>query len=108
MESAFTPSLANLRRISEPANPKGSPMRNIKQDHAHSRKVVAKRIANGGDPERCPTCGQHPDRPHRRIVNGKIVEGCVDHSHAGRLVTPSASADWHNRPDARTIRAQTN
>jgi len=50
----------------------------------------------------CKTCGRPLAAPYRRIVNGKIVEGCVTADHDGHLY--GAAAEWHNRPVAKQIR----
>lgn len=53
----------------------------------------------------CPTCGRPSAAPYRETdAHGKVLAGCVDEFHTGHLVTPSASAAWHARPDARRIR----
>lgn len=55
----------------------------------------------------CPTCTRIAAAPFRATdASGKIVNGCVDHFHTGHLVTPSASATWHSRPEAKRIRAK--
>lgn len=53
----------------------------------------------------CPTCCRSASTPARVYVAGKVVSGCVDHFHTGHLVTPSTSASWHARPEAKKIRA---
>lgn len=54
----------------------------------------------------CPTCTRAPDRPSRVYDSfGKVTSGCVDHFHGGHLITPSESARWHARPEAKRIRA---
>lgn len=53
----------------------------------------------------CTTCNRPANAPARRIVDGRIVEGCVDAAHTGHLIVPSDSAEWHNRPEAKAIRA---
>lgn len=53
----------------------------------------------------CPICGKAPSAPVRVFDGGKVVQGCVDHFHTGHLVTPSESSFWHNRPEAKKIRA---
>jgi hypothetical protein len=54
----------------------------------------------------CPICTRPVDNPFRVYDGkGKVVEGCVDECHTGHLVTPSESAHWHNRPEAKKIRA---
>lgn len=61
-------------------------------------------MANG---QTCPTCGNSIYSPFRIYdKHGKVVQGCVDESHTGHLVTPSESARFHNRPEAKKIRAQ--
>lgn len=55
----------------------------------------------------CPTCCRGPATPFRIHDNrGRVVSGCVDEFHAGHLVSPSESARWHARPEAKRIRAQ--
>lgn len=57
----------------------------------------------------CPTCGKGESDPYRRHVNGGAIEyGCVDNFHTGHIVTPSASADWHNRKSAKRIAPEGN
>lgn len=53
----------------------------------------------------CPICGKGPSTPARTYYQGKVAAGCVDHFHTGHLVTPSESSFWHNRPEAKKIRA---
>lgn len=54
----------------------------------------------------CGTCGRRANDPFRSYdQNGKIVHGCIDDTHTGHLVTPSASSAWHNRPEAKKHRA---
>jgi len=72
-----------------------------------ARKINAIRATAGNDGSVCCTCGQPADDPARRIVRGVIIEGCVDATHHGRLVSPSGSADWHNRKVAQGIRKAT-
>ena len=56
-------------------------------------------------PTQCPTCTRDPYSPYRVYdPHGKVVVGCVDACHAGKLVTPSESAFWHNRVEAKKIR----
>ena len=54
----------------------------------------------------CTICGR-PDHDPWRLYDerGRVVFGCVDECHTGRLVTPSESARHHNSPVARTLRA---
>lgn len=54
--------------------------------------------------ETCPTCCRAPGTPSRHYVGDSIVSGCVDHFHSGHLVTPSQSASWHYRREAKAIR----
>lgn len=53
----------------------------------------------------CPSCLQPPHSPTRARVDGVVVHGCVDHFHSGHLQDISASLRWHNRADAKKIRA---
>lgn len=53
----------------------------------------------------CPTCGKPDHSPFRSYdPAGRIVLGCVDAHHDGALVTPSASASWHMRREAKQLR----
>jgi len=55
----------------------------------------------------CNTCGRPDYSPYRVYGEwGTVTAGCVDDCHTGRLVTPSESAMWHARPEARRIRAK--
>lgn len=58
----------------------------------------------------CTTGGRPADAPYRRLAykgNGRhIIEGCVDACHDAEMLSP-ASAEWHNRPDAKRIRRAT-
>lgn len=57
--------------------------------------------------ETCPTCTRQSDSPYRsHDQSGKIVQGCIDEFHTGRLVSPSASSEWHNRKEAKNWRKQ--
>jgi hypothetical protein len=51
---------------------------------------------------RCTTCCRPAAAPYRRIVEGRIVEGCVDAIHTGHLI--GASRDWHETLGAYQIR----
>ena len=42
----------------------------------------------------CTICGHPENLPYRRIVGGKIVEGCVASIHDVHLISPSGSKDW--------------
>lgn len=55
----------------------------------------------------CTTCGRALNAPYRRIVAGAIVEGCVDDAHTGHLPATTNTAAWHDRAEARKIRADT-
>lgn len=56
--------------------------------------------------ETCNTCTNSVYEPFRVYnADGKVVEGCVDECHTGKLVAPSESARWHSRPQAKKIRA---
>lgn len=53
----------------------------------------------------CPICGRPANDPWRvHDGRGRVVEGCVGEAHTGHLVSPSESARWHNRPEARELR----
>lgn len=54
----------------------------------------------------CPSCSKSASSPWRVYSeNGKVLQGCVDAFHTGHIVTPSESNYWHNRPEAKKIRA---
>jgi len=54
----------------------------------------------------CPTCCRRADQPARdRDSSGKETAGCVANFHSGHLLMRDAF--WHNRPEAKRIRAQT-
>ena len=55
--------------------------------------------------ETCPICGRKASDPFRQYEHGKIHYGCVSEFHTGHLVTPSESSFWHNRPEAKRLRA---
>lgn len=53
----------------------------------------------------CPTCTRSIYAPYRVYdERGKVLEGCVDECHSEHLTTPSESARWHNRTQAKAIR----
>jgi hypothetical protein len=55
--------------------------------------------------ETCNICCRRPESPWRTYdERGKVINGCVDACHSGRLVTPSESASWHARKEAKAIR----
>jgi len=51
---------------------------------------------------RCTTCCRTAAAPYRRVVDGRIVEGCVDAIHTGHLI--GGSRDWHETLAAYQIR----
>jgi hypothetical protein len=59
--------------------------------------------------ETCNTCGREVRSPFRSYDphTGQILHGCVDASHDGHLVGISASNRWHNRKEAKALRAAT-
>lgn len=50
----------------------------------------------------CNTCVRDVRDPYRRIINGKIIEGCISSSHDGLLT--GESLRWHMRPLAVAFR----
>lgn len=53
----------------------------------------------------CTTCGKAAANPYRVYsAQGQVIQGCVDAAHDGHLVTPSESALWHNRTEAKAVR----
>ena len=69
-------------------------------------KISAIRAAAGNDGHVCPTCGKSSASPYVRIVDGKIIEGCIDAAHWRYLSGGSDLAAWCLRPVAAAIRAQ--
>lgn len=57
-------------------------------------------------PNTCAICGKLPHQPIRRLVDGKIVEGCISAFHSGHLAPGSADEAWHNRESAKAFRAK--
>lgn len=54
----------------------------------------------------CPTCGRANHSPYRTYDSrGKVTAGCVDEFHTGHLIPISESNFWHNRKEAKKIRA---
>jgi hypothetical protein len=55
----------------------------------------------------CPTCGHRAAYPFRVYDDSgqHVLFGCVDHYHGAYYVLGSPSHRWHDRPDARKIRA---
>lgn len=79
-------------------------------DSQISARIIAIRAAAGAElgiasADRCPICGRAAASPARRLVNGAIVEGCIDAHHTGHLA--GADLAWHTRPCAKQWRAET-
>lgn len=56
--------------------------------------------------DKCNICGREASSPYRVYdKHGKVLNGCVAEFHTGHLVTPSESSFFHNRPEAKKIRA---
>jgi hypothetical protein len=67
----------------------------------------AQQIEMNAKRENCPTCGKGAYNPFRlHGTDGKIVAGCIDAFHDGKLVPISTSAEWHNRKQAKEMRAE--
>lgn len=53
----------------------------------------------------CNTCVRPASNPFRVYdERGRVIMGCVDECHTGHLATPSESARWHARPEAKKLR----
>jgi hypothetical protein len=87
----------------------------VATDRAVCRKIMAireKARATLGVPAQsmtCPTCRRAVGAPYRRVEGvlgqgGRIVEGCVDASHAGHLIPGGYNAQWHDREEGRQVR----
>ncbi len=74
-----------------------------KHQAAVSAKINAIRLAAGNPGTHCPTCARTQHNPYRRIVGGKITEGCVDAFHHG-FTCAGGSTHHHMSPGAHTIR----
>lgn len=75
------------------------PARKINAIRAAARGVSLEALAD----EPCPTCCRPAAAPYRRIVDGRIVEGCCDAHHSlGSLYGESLA--WHARRESREIR----
>ena len=75
---------------------------------AYSMSMNVADLDKGGTMERmaCNTCTREYGSPFRVYDElGRVILGCIDACHAGHLVTPSESARWHNRPEAKKWRA---
>ena len=74
-----------------------------------SQKIMKIRKSAGNIGTTCPICCRSVDDPYRRIVEGTIVEGCVDASHTDHInrLGPCNTAAWHNRPVAKKLRKDT-
>lgn len=70
-----------------------------------SAEIDSIRSSAGWDGERCTTCCRPVYSPARVYDDGgKVIQGCIDSSHEGRLQQISESNRWHNRPEARALR----
>lgn len=52
----------------------------------------------------CSTCTRPVESPYRRIVDGHIVEGCIDACHGEHLTPTTNSYAWHFRRAAKAFR----
>lgn len=53
----------------------------------------------------CRICFKPVSAPWRVYdERGRVIEGCVGADHDGHLVTPSESARWHARKEAKNLR----
>lgn len=56
----------------------------------------------------CNTCTRKSFAPFREYdERGKVIAGCVDEFHTDHLIVPSESSVWHDRKEAKKIRAIT-
>lgn len=70
-----------------------------------SEKILAIRAKAGNENKECPTCTRAPGDPFRRHdETGKIIMGCIDAIHTGKLPVPSETNFWHMRKEALDIR----
>lgn len=91
----------NTRKV--PANIQAKTSQMILQIQAQARANIRARGIACPDLDRCTTCGRPAAAPYRRIVDGRIVEGCVDaHHQTGYL--QGASLAWHMQPSAHVTR----
>lgn len=53
----------------------------------------------------CTTCGRSDSNPFRVTDGaGRIIAGCVDACHTGKLPGLHETSRWHNRPEAKKVR----
>lgn len=52
----------------------------------------------------CTTCTRDASAPYRRVLNGVIVEGCIDRCHGPHLREGTPDHDWHFRAEAMNFR----
>lgn len=71
-----------------------------------SEQINAIRRQNGNTLERCPTCCRAPESPFRVFSGSKVVNGCIDPIHTGRLPEISESNRWHLSAFAKRWRSQ--
>ena len=59
------------------------------------------------DADSCPICTRGRAHPWRAYdTHGHVIAGCISAFHTGYVVSISESFRWHNRPEARAIRAR--
>lgn len=68
-------------------------------DHSDTRGTGGEGATMATTTPICSTCCQPVDRPHRVVVDGVVVEGCVSAAH------DHVADDWHRRPVAEALRA---
>lgn len=68
-----------------------------------SAEINSIRAAAGWDGKTCTTCCRDVGSPARVYdERGRVVQGCIDSSHEGRLIAESSR--WHHRPEALAMR----
>jgi hypothetical protein len=71
-----------------------------------SKHILRIRFRAGNPCTSCPTCNRPASMPYRRILAGKIVEGCIDAAHTPSMETQrlSNTGHWHFRTEAVALR----
>lgn len=76
-------------------------------DARNTSKEMARRAQAGNDNTRCPLCCNPIHAPwYVKDAHGRVVQGCVDASHAPAALAVGAYTEWYHRPVAREIRRQ--
>jgi hypothetical protein len=59
-----------------------------------TRQGISRSLTATTPDTQCGICGRTASRPYRRVVDGRITEGCVALVHEAYLPAPSNSLAW--------------